>query len=757
MMKQVLLAVVVVTAGCATDQPAERPTISEAPAPAPGPTKTPSGAPVTKTVDATGTYHGVVVADPYRWLEAPHDTDADVKAFIDAQNTLARGHLDGIAGRDAIQARLREILGASTVVHHSVVEVKGQVFAIKVAPPKQQPFLVVMADADQPETERIVVDPNVIDPTGHTSIEWFRVSPDGKRIACSMSKGGSETGDAHVFDTATGNELEVIPGVNAGTAGGDLAWLPDSSGFYYSRYPRGDERPDADKLFYVHLYLHKLGTDTASDVYEIGKAGPQGGEFPRIGEVFVDVDRSGRVLVSVQKGDGGEFMFHLRDTDGSWNQLAAFNHRIVQMFFGERNDLYFISRRDAPRGKLMHAPIRGFNIAKAKVILPEGKDTLVSDIWSDDVVTVHRGRLYAQYQLGGPSELRVFDLKGKAKPSPKLLPVSSVGGAVPLAGGDVLFSNVSFVDPNGWYRFSPKTGATTKQKISSQTPVDLSGVTVLREMARSKDGTEVPVNILLPKGTAAGQSIPFVVTGYGGYGVNIEPAFQSTRSLLLDRGVGVAVVNLRGGGEFGADWHKAGALTNKQNVFDDFIAATEHLVAQKHAAADKVAITGGSNGGLLMGAVITQRPELFAGVASFVGIYDMLRVELEPNGAFNVTEFGSVKDQSQFAALHSYSPYHQVKDGAAYPPVLFLVGANDVRVAPWHSRKMIARLQASSSSSSPLLLVTSFGAGHGIGSSLDETIAQNTDAYAFLLETLGVPLSKVAAVDEAPAASPPTP
>ncbi|MDP2339679.1 MAG: prolyl oligopeptidase family serine peptidase [Deltaproteobacteria bacterium] len=736
----VALVVVVSAVACASEKPVERP-VEKAPEPPAAPLTTKSGAPLTKKIEASETHHGVVVADAYRWLEQPHESAPDVKAFIDAQNTLARANLDAIPGRDAIKQRLQEILGAATTSYGSVIEVQKQLFAMKTQPPKQQPFLVVMADANAPEAERVVVDPNVIDPTGHSSIEWFRVSPNGKLVACSMSVGGSETGDAHVFDVVTGKELEVVPGVNAGTAGGDVGWLPDSSGFYYSRYPRGDDRPAADKLFYVQLFLHKIGTPTTADTYEIGK------DFLRISEVFVDVDASGLVLVSVQKGDGGEFAFHLRGKDGKWQRLANFEDRIVQMFFGPKSDLFAISRKDAPRGKLVHTTIAAFDLAKAKVIIPESKDTLVSDIWSDDVVTIHGGRIWAQFQLGGPSELRVFDLDGKPRPGPKLLPVSSVGGAVPLAGGDVLYANASFVEPNGWYRFASRAkeggaNATTKQKISSVSPVDLSGVTVVREMAKSRDGTEVPVNILLPKGVGPGSSIPFLITGYGGYGVNIEPGFQTTRSIVLDRGVGVAVVNLRGGGEFGDDWHKNGALTKKQNVFDDFIAATEHLVAHKHALASKVAITGGSNGGLLMGAVVTQRPELFAGVASFVGIYDMLRVELEPNGAFNVTEFGSVKDKDQFTALYAYSPFHHVKEGTAYPPILFLVGANDVRVAPWHSRKMIARLQEASSSSQPLLLTTSFGAGHGIGSSLDETIAQNTDAYAFILRALGVPLAK---------------
>ncbi|MCC7109237.1 MAG: S9 family peptidase [Deltaproteobacteria bacterium] len=729
--------------GCATPKPAD-PADPAATTPT-GPTATTattpaatsrSGMALTRKVPVVDTYHGVSVSDPYRWLESAEAPE--VRAFMDAQNVHARAMLDKIEGRGVIEGRLREILSAATVSYGSVIEVGGQLFAIKNEPPKQQPFLVVMPGPDAPEKERVVVDPNRMDAGGKVSIEWFRVSPDGKRVACSMSSGGSETGDAHVFDVATGKELEVVPGVNAGTAGGDLAWLPDSSGFYYTRYPRGAERPAEDRLFYVQLWLHQNDTPTDKDTYELGR------DFVRIAEVFVDVNPAGLVLVTVQKGDGGEFELHLKDPsakDAGYQKLASFEDRVVQAFFGARKDLYLLSRRDAPKGKLLRAPIAGFDLAKAKVVVPEAKDALVSDIWADDVVTVHQGRLFLQYQLGGPSELRVFDLDGKAKAGPKHLPVSAVSGAVPLKNGDVLFANTSFVSPALWVRFSQK-GSTAPTKISGKSPVDLSGVTVVREMAKSKDGTEVPVNILLPKGTAPGAALPFLVTGYGGYGVNIEPGFQSLRSVVLDRGVGVAIVNLRGGAEFGEAWHQAGALTHKQNVFDDFIAAVEHLVAKKHAAAGRIAITGGSNGGLLMGAVLTQRPELFAAVASFVGIYDMMRVETEPNGAFNTTEFGSVKDKAQFDALYAYSPFHHVKDGTSYPPTLFLIGANDVRVAPWHSRKMTARLQEASSSSSPILLVTSFGAGHGIGSALDETIAQQTDAYAFMLQALGVPLAK---------------
>jgi prolyl oligopeptidase len=724
------------------------PTPAQLPTPESVLAKPRDGAPPTPLFPVSDSYHGVTVVDPYRWLEG---AGPEVDAFITGQNEHARHVLDALPERARLEARLREVLSAQTVAYSSPAYVKGQLFAMKLEPPRPQRMLVAVplgtsqrggkvAALDNLDNERIVIDPAALDDSGKTSIDWYRVSPDGRLVAASISAGGSETGDVQVFETATGKRVhEVVPGVNGGTAGGDLAWLPDSSGFYYSRYPRGEERPAEDKFFFVQLYLHKLGTDTATDTYQLGK------DFVRIAEVFVDVDDNGDVLCQVQKGDGGEFEAFLKaNKPGStWVRLTTYEDRIVQFFFGPKDTLYFVSRKDAPRGKLYRAPRAGFAIDGAKLVVPEGQDTLVSDIWDPEVLLVHAasGRLFLNYQLGGPSTIRVFDLDGKAKPGPDLLPVSSAGGLTAL-GNEVLFANGSFVAPNGWYRFDPasKTPATStvKTALSMRTPVDLvaAGVTVTREVATSRDGTKVPVNILLPKGAQKGQPIPFVVTGYGGYGVNIEPAFQLLRSVLLEQGIGLAVLNLRGGGEFGEAWHMDGALTKKQNVFDDFIASLEFLVQAGYAQQGKLAITGGSNGGLLMGAVITQRPDLVAACASFVGIYDMLRVETEPNGAFNTTEFGTVTDKAQFDALYAYSPYHHVKDGTTYPPTLFIVGANDIRVAPWHSRKMVARLQAASADANPKLLVTSFGAGHGIGSSIDQVVSQNADAFAFLVHHL---------------------
>jgi len=272
--------------------------------------------------------------------------------------------------------------------------------------------------------------------------------------------------------------------------------------------------------------------------------------------------------------------------------------------------------------------------------------------------------------------------------------------------------------------------------------VSLDDIEVTRVFARSKDGTRVPVNVLVPKGMARDGSAPCVVTGYGGYGVNIEPTFQARNRPLFDQGVIVAIANLRGGGEYGEAWHTAGNLTQKQNVFDDFAAVIGHLVAERVAAPGRIGIIGGSNGGLLMGATLVQHPDLVAAVVSFVGIYDMLRVERSANGAFNVPEFGTVEDEAQYRAMRAYSPYHNVKDGVSYPPTLLLTGANDPRVDPLQSRKMAARLQAAVTTSArpgtPVLLRTSADAGHGLDTKLDERVAQYADAYAFLLDQLGV-------------------
>ena len=302
----------------------------------------------------------------------------------------------------------------------------------------------------------------------------------------------------------------------------------------------------------------------------------------------------------------------------------------------------------------------------------------------------------------------------------------------------LLFRDQSYTEPEAWFRCVKEKTEPVKTALHDTSPVSFADIEVTREFAISKDGTRIPLNIIFRRGMKRDAQNPTLLYSYGGYGISMSPRFDFTRRLWFDHGGVYVVANIRGGGEFGEDWHKAGNLTKKQNVFDDFAAAAEYLIKEKYTRPEKLAIQGGSNGGLLMGAMITQHPDLMRAVVSQVGIYDMLRVELAPNGAFNVTEFGTVKDPDQFKALYAYSPYHHVVDGTKYPSTLMMTGANDGRVAPYHSRKMVARLDEANKSQNPILLRTSSSAGHGIGTALGERIKQLADIYAFLFAQLGM-------------------
>ena len=346
--------------------------------------------------------------------------------------------------------------------------------------------------------------------------------------------------------------------------------------------------------------------------------------------------------------------------------------------------------------------------------------------------------LYVANLLGGPSELAFFR-RGSSRPRDvPILPVSTVAGLASWHGDDLVFANVSYLTPSAWFTFNPASSQVRRTAIYMTSPASFDDIEVVREFATSKDGTKVPLNILRKKGLKLDGNNPTLLYGYGGYGVNLTPSFDSTRRVWFDAGGVFVVANLRGGGEYGEEWHKAGNLTRKQHVFDDFIAAAEHLIERHYTGPSKLAVEGGSNGGLLMGAFLTQRPDLARAVVSHVGIYDMLRVELDPNGQFNVTEFGTVKDPEQLKALYGYSPYHHVRDGEKYPAVLLTTGENDGRVNPAQSRKMAARLQAATGSNRPILFRSTASAGHGIGTALNERIAEETDVLAFLFDQLGI-------------------
>lgn len=735
-MRSKCLPCLLLLAACGGSNVAAPPPPLPAPSEEEGQVVAPETAPVAEQRAVTNSYHDVDVVDPYQWLEDPAATD--VQTWNDGQNRVARAHLAALPGLDAIRSRVHEILAAPSRTHRGLIEQGGKLFALEHRPPAEQPFIVVMDSLDAADTARTLVDPSAMDADGAVAIDWFIPSHDGSLLAVSLSRGGSEKGDVHVFNVESGERVdEIIEYVNGGTAGGDLAWLPDNSGFYYTRYPRGDERPAEDANFYQQLWRHEIGQPVSEDVYEIGR------DFPRIAEIQLQLNAdSGQVLATVQNGDGGEFAMYLRQANGRWTQFSTFDDEVVQATFGPRNDLYVVSRNEAPRGKIIRTSARRPNLQRATLVVPEGEDTIVTNFWAPPTVVPTRNRLVVTYQTGGPSELRLYDHRGRIQPAPSLAPVSAIRSMTTLADGSILFRTESFVQASAWKRLDPATGEVSETPLLETTVVDASAWEVRREMATSADGTPVPLNIIMPRGTELDGTNACVVNGYGGYGVNIVPRFRPLNSLYMDNGVVYVVANLRGGGEFGAAWHEGGNLTHKQNVFDDFSAVLRHLIERRYTSSERLGIIGGSNGGLLMGATMVQNPELAHVVVSYVGIYDMLRVELSPNGAFNVSEFGTVTNADHFRALHAYSPYHNVTNGTAYPATLFLTGANDPRVEPWHSRKMTARLQAANSGDTPILLRTSATSGHGMGTALSEEIEEYTDVFAFLFSQLGIQVSE---------------
>jgi prolyl oligopeptidase len=685
-------------------------------------------APPTRVAPVADVYHGVSVEDPYRWLE--NDKDPEVKAWSAAQSARTRAYLDGLPYRAQLGARLMELTSQTSPSYGDLKASNGRLFGRYSDPARQQTMLSVMrADATGP---RVFLDPNVIDPTGGTAIDWYVPSPDGRRVAVSLSRGGSEDGDLHVFEVESGRDIgEVIPHVQYPTAGGSAAWSEDGSGLWYTRFP-GSERPEADRHFYQTVWWHKLGTPVTADRQVFGDG------LPRVAEIQMQFSPFAHaLLVAVANGDGGQFAHYVVDTAGRVHQVTRFADDVEFATFGPDGSLYLISEHSALRRQILKLAPGNYSLPDARVIVAQGADVITTEFGGDDPI-VFVGRMMAvRYLAGGPSRLRFFDLNGRPQGEASLPPVASVT-EMEAVEGDLLYSVETYLTPRTFRRRLPD-GRDVATNLRVTSPVSFDDMEVTRVTARSADGTDIPVNVIRRKGLALDGSHPTLLYGYGGYGISQTPFFLgASRRVFFDAGGVFAIANIRGGGELGEEWHKKGALTEKQNVFDDFAAAARWLIDQRYTSPEHLAIQGGSNGGLLMGALLTQHPELFRAVVSSVGIYDMLRVELDPNGEFNTTEFGTVKNPDQFRAMYAYSPYHRVKEGVAYPAVLMQTGENDGRVNPMQSRKMTARLQAATSSRFPILLITSGEAGHGIGSPLSVRIGQTADAFAFLFDQLGM-------------------
>jgi prolyl oligopeptidase len=683
--------------------------------------------PVAEKRPVTDVYHGVKVVDDYRWLE--NFNDPQVKRWVADQNEYTRAVLGKIRSRTELASEMRTLMKQVSVSRRELDVAGSKLFAIESRPPREQPELVVFPSLANLNSEKIVLDPLLRDPSGHISIDFYQPSRDGRYAAISLSKSGSEAGDVHVFEVENGKEssADIIPRVNNGTAGGSVAWDANSTGFYYTRYPRTGERPAADLGFYQQIYFHKLGTAASDDRYEIGK------EFPRIAEIVLHSSEDGKwILATVANGDGGDALHYVHGVNGRWTQLTRYSDQIAAAAFGLDDSLYLLSRKNAPMGKILCLASPDRTVASARIVVPE------SGVAIEQFTSV-QGRLYVVDMAGGPSQIRMFTNAGKPEGRVPLGDIVSVAAILPLDRTGILFQTTGYLQPGQWFRYSSRsTKPELVSALNTAPSISFADAEVIRDFAVSKDGTRVPLNIIRLKNTKLNGRNPVLMTGYGGYNISRTPRFSPFNRLLLDRGFVIVDTNLRGGSEYGEKWHLAGNLTHKQNVFDDFYACAQYLVSHGYTTPEHLGIEGGSNGGLLMGAAMVQHPEMYRVVLAFVGIYDMLRAELSPNGVFNITEYGTVKELDQFKALFAYSPYHHVADGKMYPAAIFLTGDNDPRVDPANSRKMVARLQAVSRSKGPILLRTSGNAGHGIGSSLSESLSQRVDAYSFLFDQLGV-------------------
>jgi prolyl oligopeptidase len=682
--------------------------------------------PSTEKIPVTNEYYGQKVEDNYQWLEKPDDPK--VQVWTKAQSARTRAYLDSLPERDTILQELKTAILGKTVSYLTVQTAGSQLFMAKFEPPHAQPRIVLRSSALSTE-EKVVFDPAEFDPKGLTSFDWFQPSPDGSLIAISLSEKGSESGTLRFIRVADGKLLdEKIERVQFGTAGGSVAWDNEGKGVYYTRYPRTGERPEADLAFYQQVYFHQLGTPESSDRYEIGK------EFPRIAEIKLRRSPGGKwIMATVENGDGGQYAHYLRGADGKWTQLTHFEDDVKGAVFGGDDKIYLKSIQNAQRGQVLRISIDQTiqTIADSKVIVPEATGSAIDQIAATSDV------LLVDDIVGGPSRLRQFDAAGKFIRELPLPPLTGVPAIFPTEDGKFLISESTYTAPVQISLYDPQTQKMEGTELSAKAAANFADIEPTMESATAADGTKIPVIVLMKKGTKLDGKNPTILNGYGSYGISNVPTMNIYLRPWFDRGGVFAIANIRGGGEFGEPWHRAGALTKKETTIEDFVAAARMLIDKHYTSPAQLGITGASAGGITTGGLLTQHPELIRAARIRVGVLDALRTELEPNGAFNTTEFGSVKDPEQFKALLNYSPYHRVQDGTKYPAVLFTAGENDHRVASWHAKKMTARLQAANRSTNPIFLQVSATAGHGMGTTFDERLNQEADALAFFCDQLG--------------------
>jgi len=668
------------------------------------------------------TLHGVKIVDNYRWLE--DGSNPDTQKWVAEEMAYTREVLDLLPGRDAIHKRLTDLLRIGTM---SEPQIGGKYYFYSRRDGMQnQPVLYVREGVDG--KDRVLVDANQLAADGTIALDWYQASVNGKYLAYGTSPSGSEMSTLHIIETKTGTQL---PDTIERTRAASIAWMLDNSGFYYTRYPKKGDVPDGQEMYNRHVFYHELGTDPETDPLIFGE-GRDPEDWPNL-----TLDNDGRLLlITVEQGFTKTeiFLMDLKKRTPPTRITTGKNFLYSASAYNGR--LYIVTNEDAPRYRVFMAEAGNYERDDWKEIVPQTDAVLQG-------ATVWGGKLFAQYEQNATSQLKVFDIEG-TKLKDLLLPgLGTVYGSEGKWDRDEIFYGfVSFTVPPTVYRYDLKTGATTLWAKVDAPSIDPAAYEVNQEWYHSKDGTRVPMFVVNKKGLKKNGHNPTLLTGYGGFNVSMTPAFSRTAYLWMEHGGVYAVANLRGGAEFGEDWHRAGMLGSKQNVFDDMIAAAEHLIAEKYTDKDHLAIQGGSNGGLLMGAMITQRPDLFRAVVCQVPLLDMLRYQNFQIAKLWVPEYGTSDNPEQFKWLYAYSPYHHVKAGTEYPAILFMTADTDTRVDPMHAKKMAAEMQDEArngaSKTRPILLRIESKAGHGAGKPVAKQIEEFTDVYSFLFWQLGV-------------------
>ncbi|MEO8445161.1 MAG: prolyl oligopeptidase family serine peptidase [Gammaproteobacteria bacterium] len=674
--------------------------------------------------DTVDDYHGMPVPDPWRWLE---DMDSPAtRAWVSAENEVTARYLGRLPDRNRFASRLRALLDYE---RRGVPDRENGVYVYAWNPGQaEQDALRVTRNLAEPG--RVLVDPAVMRADGTASIAGFKLSPDGSRLAYGVSDGGSDWTTWHIRDVATGVDApEALVGIKF-TA---MSWARDGSGFYYSRYPQGDSGYDDRKQ--VSVYFHVPGTSQADDPL-----------------VYAITDHATRDPYATVTEDGRFLVFNIEDgyvTNGIYYRRLDSprrNPRVVRLldawdaryeFLGAVGDaFYLLTTNGAPRGRVIAVDLAVPEPARWREVVPQDTDAIES-------AALIGGRLVVQYISDVHAKLRIVRLDGSGASDVQLPGKGTVSGLYGLPDDpEGYLSYTDFTTPRRVYRLDARSGAVTPTGAKSR-GVDSAVYVSEQVFYASRDGTRVPMTIVRRRDVRPDGQAPTVLYGYGGFNVALLPAYSASRMAWIEAGGVYAQANLRGGGEYGEDWHLAGTRLNKQNVFDDFIGAAEWLIGNGITSPAHLAIWGGSNGGLLVGAVLNQRPELFAAAVPSVGVMDMLRYQTASLNARKwSSDYGLSENPEEFAALRAYSPYHNIRSGLCYPAVLVQADANDDRVVAWHSYKYAAALQAAQSAAGdcrrPVLVRVETRSGHGAGASVSKTVNEYADQWAFVAAVTGL-------------------